>query len=161
MRSMLGLSLTALLTIVSFSTIAQARPPRFHAPNCPFITRSQGLGRVLPRAWYLPPSEVEFYGGYRVFTELNFFDDFSVVDNTTNYPSPIKGVKFPAPGNYARSRLQFADIHSWVIPQVAAIFGNITRDFDFPGGALRTDPNNCLISRTSFRQLATLQKAYG
>ena len=157
---MLRLSLTALLSILSFSIIAEARPPRYHAPNCPFFTRTQGLSRVLPRLWYEPPANIELYGGYRVYTENNFFDDFSIVDNTPNYPSPIKGVKFPAPGKYARSRLQFADIHSWVIPQAAAIFGNITLDFDYPD-LYELDPNNCLIYRTRVRRLATLLKPYG
>jgi hypothetical protein len=157
---MLRLSLTALLSILSFSIIAEARPPRFHAPGCPYITRTQGLSRVFHRIWYETTATIEFYGGYRQFTQDRLFDDFSIVDNTTTYPSPIRGVKFPAPGNYARSRLQLADIHSWVIPQAEAIFGNITTDPNYPGFQ-SYDPNNCLIYRTRARRMATLQKAYG
>jgi hypothetical protein len=157
---MLRLSLIALLSILSFSIIAEARPPRFHAPGCPYITRTQGLSRVFRRVWYETTATIDFYGGYRGFTDSLFFDDFSIVDNTTNYPSPIKGVKFPAPGKYARSRLQFADIHSWVIPKVEAILGNTTVDSDYPG-LYEIDPNNCLIYRMRTRRLATLQKAYG
>jgi hypothetical protein len=164
MHSALGLSLTALLSLLSFSVVTQAAPRSpggpTHKPNCPYNTVEQGNTRVFNRFWYDPSDLIESNGGYRAYTDNHFFDDFYIVDNTPNYPSPIKGVKFPPPGKYARSRLQFADIHSWVIPQAESVFGKPVPDPNYPGGG-SMDDNDCLIFRWHHRLLATLLKPYG
>jgi hypothetical protein len=164
MLSTLPHSLAVLATLLSLSTFTLAAPRGpggpTHKPNCPYSSVEQGNNRVFLRFWYDPTDLIESNGGYRAYTEDHFFDDFSITDKTPNYPSPIKGVKFPPPGKYARSRLQFADIHSWVVPQAEAVFGKPRTDPNYPGGG-GMDDNDCLTFRWKHRLLATLLKPYG
>ena len=151
-------------TLLALSVLTEAAPRGpggpFHGPNCPYNSVEQGNTRVFLRFWYDPSDLIESYGGYRAYTEDHFFDDFSITDNTPNYPSAVKGVKAPPPGNYARSRLQFADIHSSVIPQAESVLGKPNTDPNYAGGG-GMDDNDCLTYRWHHHILATLQKPYG
>lgn len=164
MHSALAHSSTLLLILLSLSIFTRAAPRGpggpYHKPNCPYNSVEQGNTRVFLRFWYDPTDLIESNGGYRAYTDDHFFDDFTITDTTPNYPSPNKGIKFPPPGNYARSRLQFADIHSWVIPQAESIFGKPNTDPNYPGGG-SMDDNDCLTYRWNHHILATLQKPYG
>ncbi|KAF7514111.1 hypothetical protein GJ744_004436 [Endocarpon pusillum] len=164
MYSVLGQSFMALFTLLCLCIPTEAAPRGpggpTHKPNCPYNSVEQGNTRVLNRFWYDTSDLIESNGGYRAYTENHFFDDFSITDNTPNYPGPVKGAKLPRPGNYACSRLQFADIHSAVVPQAEAVLGKPDTDPTYPGGG-GMDDNDCLIYRWHHRLLATLQKPYG
>ena len=161
MRSALAHSLYVLLTLLSLSQAAPRGPGGpVHKPNCPYNSVEQGNTRVFNRFWYDPTDLIESNGGYRAYTEDHFFDDFTITDNTPDYPTHLKGIKFAPPGAYARSRLQFADIHSWVLPEVKKVFGKPATDPNYPGGG-EMDGSDCLIYRWRHRLLATLLKPYG
>ena len=161
MHSALAQSFSFLLTLVSLSQAAPRGPGGpAHQPNCPYQSVLTGNTRVFNRFWYDPNDLLESNGGYRTYTEDHFFDDFTITDNTPNYPSPVKGIMFPPPGKYAQSRLEFADKHSWVVPAAESIFGKPRTDDNYAGGG-DTDDNDCLIHRWSHRLLATLRQPYG
>lgn len=164
MHLSLAHSLAVLATLLSYSCFVEAIPRGpggpYHAPGCPYNSVLQGRNRVFLRFWHDPSNLIESAGGYRASTENHFFDDFTITDNTPNYPSPVKGVSFPPPGNYARSRLQFADIHSWIIPKARKVFGNVEQAPDSPFG-MGQDPNDCLKFSREMRLLGTLLRPYG
>ena len=99
-------------------------------------------------------------GGYRAYTKDHFFNDFSITDKTTTYPKAQKGKKYPAPGNYANSRIEFADIHAKYQPKFVEIFGNATSVDDKPcfGGR---DDSDCLKFTWDCYYQGTLRKDYG
>ena len=161
MHSALANSCALLLTLLALTQAAPRGPGGpVHKPNCPYAFSEQGNTRLLLRFWYDPTGLIESNGGYRAYTQNHFFDDFTITDNTPDYPSPIKGLKFPPPGTYARSRTQFADIHSVVVPQAEAVFGKPITDPNYPGGG-SMDDNDCLKFHWNHHILATLQKPYG
>ncbi len=154
-------SLSVLLTLLSLSRAASRGPGGpSHRPNCPYQSVLAGKTRVFNCLWYDPSDLIESNGGYRIYTENHFFDDFTITDNTANYLSPVTGTKLPPPSKYARSRLEFTDIHSWVIPEVEKIFCKPRTNDNYAGGG-DIDENDCLTHRWNHRLLATLQQPYG
>jgi hypothetical protein len=149
------------LSITIFlSALVAARPPPVHPPNCPYESDLQGHRRVLTRCFYEPELATTWPGGYRDFTKTLFRNDFMITDETPNYPAPEKGKMLPPPGNWAKSRLQFADKLQEYIPQIYAIIGNVHTDDNKPQSGYR-DENDCLTFHSEGYYLGTLLKPYG
>jgi hypothetical protein len=162
MRATLSRPTRSLLFITFLSTLIAVtlqRPPPYHAPNCPFGSQLAGYGRVFLRCWYDPASAAS-YGGYRPYTKDYFWKNFTITDVTPNYPGPKKGERLPPPGNYATSRIQFADIFDKYIPKFYEIFGNLQPDYSLPTGGGFAD-GDCLTYEWESHYTATLLKPYG
>jgi hypothetical protein len=154
----LGLALFIALFLSTFAAAApqgSAPPP---PPDCPLGSHLAGSGRDLIRTYYSP--SISEAGGYRLYTEKRFADEFTITDLTPDYPARQKGKKYPPPGTYATSRLQFADLFQKYINKPYEFFGNVQIDDRFPyGGAAK--PGDCFTYEWESTYGATMLKPYG
>ncbi len=137
--------------------IRRPRPPII--PGCPSYKDLTTINKYFLRT-ISAPEVATFYKGYDGFTQDYFWDNFTITDTTPNYPAAQKGKKRPAPGRWAKSRLQFAKGLTEGIPKFREIYGNIEQDpneLNFGG----MEGNDCLTAFWEGTYTAKLRKAYG
>lgn len=139
------------------------KPPQRAAPGCPTAKFLHRQAEYFLRTYYDPsiPKEYAEFGGYHGFTQDWYWDNFTVTDNTPNYPAEQKGKKRAPPGNWAKSRRQFSDKLNEVVPKIRSIFGDIKPNYEelYYGGLV--DDNECLTGFWKAVYTAKLKKPYG
>jgi hypothetical protein len=138
------------------------KPPQKAAPGCPTGKFAHRLVKYSLRSFYDDSIAEEFAktGGYNGFTEGWFWDNFTITDETPNYPAKEKGKKLPAPGKWAKSRRQFGDTLTRVLPEIRKVLGDVRWDENelYFGGM---DDKDCLTGFWTGTYIATLKKPYG
>lgn len=126
------------------------------APGCPSV-------KVLPNANKLfygtltRPEIATFEGGYYSFVSDYYSSNFTITDNTVNYPTYIKGKKRDVLGTWAKTGKAFAKGLTENLPKIREVFdiqvdGGL--DTSFGSGA------KCRESTTKGTFIAKLKKDF-
>jgi hypothetical protein len=154
---------TVPLDVSSFPVNVEVRrPPPRRVPGCPTSRFAHRLSGYFLRTIYDPtiPKEFAEFGGYQGWTDNWFWENFTILDTTPNYPAEQKGKKRPPPGKWAKSRRQFADILNKRVPEIRKVLGDIKPDdneVNFGG----MDDKDCLSAFWKATYTAKLKKPYG
>lgn len=145
--------------VSAVAALEPRRPPPKAPPGCPTARYLHSLAKYSLRSFYDPDIKKQ-YGSYEGYSQDRFWDKFSIIDTTINYPAEQKGKKLAAPGTWAKSRLEFSKKLTAVIPKIRDVLGDIHWDEKelYYGGM---EGNDCLTGFWKATYIATLKKPYG
>ncbi|ERF72035.1 hypothetical protein EPUS_04953 [Endocarpon pusillum Z07020] len=145
--------------VSAVAAIEPRKPPPKAPPGCPTARYLHSLSKYFLRSFYDPDIKKQF-GSYEGYTQDWFWDQFSITDTTPNYPAEQKGKKLAAPGRWAKSRREFSNILTEVIPKIRNVLGDIHLDEnELSSGGM--EGNDCLTGVWKATYIATLKKPYG
>ena len=120
--------LAALLSLSLFSSLVASTP----LPESSDLITARTPGCPSPRVFpnklkqyyrtFTDPAIAGYDGGYYGFVADNYSPNFTVTDNTVNYPTWVKGKKRAVPGTWAKTGKMFAKGLTENLPKIRDVF---------------------------------------